>query len=418
MSYIRRALDDALDQLLPELPAILLDGPKAVGKTTTATERAQTIKKLSLKPDFERATLSPEWLTEGEKPILVDEWQRYPNSWDIIKESVDQNFSGGQFLLTGSLPNATTHSGAGRITSLRMRPLGLSERALVAPTVSFSELLSGKADVVGEVDFTPLRYAQEIERSGFFGFRSLSKDALAVSLDGYIERVIDTDLEEVGLKVRRPATLRAWLSAYAAATGTTAKWETIRDAANSGGVEAPTKATSIPYRDALTRLRILDELPAWLPTKNHFTRVGSASKHYLADPALALRLLEVDAEQLSGSAGFEATRHDRPLFGRMFEALATLTVRSLAEARFAKVMHLRDARGSREIDLIVQRRDGKILAIEIKLSQSVTAEDFKQLHWLGDQIGEQLIGKVVIYAGKEAFQTQGVSVVPLALLGS
>jgi len=299
-----------------------------------------------------------------------------------VKAAVDRDFGGGQFLLTGSLPDAGTHSGAGRITSMRMRPLSFAERGLAGPTVRFAELLAGTA-----------------------------------TLDGYIERIIDSDVKEMGLSVRRPATLRAWLASYAAATATTAKWETIRDAANPGSGEPPTRVTVVPYRDALTRLRILDELPAWLPTNNEFTRVASGSKHFLADPALALRLLELNQNQLFGEAGFMATAHAKPLFGRMFEALVALTVRTAAEAQSAKVMHFRDARGFREIDLIVQRTDGKILAIETKLSETVTKADFKHLNWLEAQLGAELIGKVVIYSGKYAYQDQGVAVVPLALLG-
>lgn len=414
---MRRAIDDALDELLPQLPAILLDGPKAVGKTTTAIQRSKSTKKLYLQQDLERAALSPDWLLEGEKPILLDEWQKLPQSWELVKESVDSDFSGGQFLLTGSLPDSGTHSGAGRITSLRMRPLGFSERGLEKPSVSLGALLDGQSDVSGATSFSGEQYADEVARSGFFSMRTKTGNALMVALDGYLERIIDTDVKEVGLNARRPATLAAWLRAYAAATATTASWETIRDAASSGSESAPTKATTLPYRDALTRLRILDELPAWIPSRNHFTRVGSASKHYLADPALALRLLGMSASQLTDAPGFEQTAYDKPLFGRMFEALAALTVRGLAEAKFAKVMHFRDAKGAHEVDLIVQRSDGKVLAIETKLSEVVSPQDFKHLHWLSDQLGDELVGKVLIYAGKEAYTAQGVSVVPLALLG-
>lgn len=417
MEYVRRAIDDALDELLPQLPAILLDGPKAVGKTTTAAQRAKTTKKLNLQQDLDRAALNPNWLLEGEKPILLDEWHKLPQSWELVKDSVDSDFSGGQFLLTGSLPDSGTHSGAGRITSLRMRPLGFSERGLEKPSVSFGALLAGQSDVNGGTSFSSERYADEVARSGFFSIRTRTGNALTTSLDGYIDRIIDTDIKEVGLNARKPATLEAWLRAYAAATATTANWETIRDAATSGSDSPPTKASTLPYRDALTRLRILDELPAWIPSRNHFTRVGLASKHYLADPALALRLLGMTAEQLMDTPGFQRTAFDKPLFGRMFEALAALTIRGLAEAHFAKVMHFRDARGVREVDFIVQRNDGKILAIETKLSEVVSPDDFKHLHWLSDQLGDDLVGKVLIYAGKEAYSAQGVSVVPLALLG-
>ena len=418
MSYTRRSIDDALDELFEQLPAILIDGPKAVGKTTTALQRAKTIKQLDLAADQKRAEAESDWLVQGEKPILIDEWQKVTESWTLVKKVVDKDYSGGQFLLTGSLPDAGTHSGAGRITSLRMRPMSFAERGLENPTISFADLLNGKAAIQGETNYGPAQYGEEIARSGFFGIRGLEGSALDVALDGYIERVIDTDMKDMGMSVRRPATLGAWMASYAAATATNAKWETIRDAANQGSSEPPAKSTVIPYRDALTTLRILDELPAWLPTKNQFTRVSAGSKHYLADPALALRLLSLGSIQLSSRAGYEAATGDTPLFGRMFEALVALGIRTSAEARFAKVMHFRDAKGNREIDLIVERVDGKILAIEVKLSEVITQHDCRHLNWLEGQLGEELIDKVVIYSGRHAYRQNGVALIPLALLGA
>jgi len=174
----------------------------------------------------------------------------------------------------------------------------------------------------------------------------------------------------------------------------------------------------IPYRDALTTLRILEELPAWLPTKNQFTRVSAGSKHYLADPALALRLLSLGSIQLSSRAGYEAATGNKPLFGRMFEALVALGIRTSAEARFGKVMHFRDAKGNREIDLIVERVDGRVLAIEVKLSEVIAEHDCRHLNWLEGQLGEELIDKVVIYSGRHAYRQNGVALIPLALLGA
>jgi hypothetical protein len=355
---------------------------------------------------------------QGEKPILIDEWQKVTESWTLVKKAVDIDYSGGQFLLTGSLPDAGTHSGAGRITSLRMRPMSFAERGLEKSTISFSDLLNGKAAVQGETNYGPAQYGEEIARSGFFGIRGLEGSALDVALDGYIERNIDTEMKDVGLNVRRPATLRAWMASYAAATATNAKWETIGDAANQGSRQSPAKSTVIPYRDALTRLRILDELPPWLRTRNQFTRVSAASKHYLADPALAMRLLSKSPSQLNSRAGYESHTSDKPLFGRMFEALVALEVRSAAEASFSKVMHFRDARGLREIDFIVERIDGKILAIEVKLAEVITDDDCHHLNWLELHLGSELIDKVVIYSGRHAYRQNGVALIPLALLRS
>jgi predicted AAA+ superfamily ATPase len=348
---------------------------------------------------------------------LLDEWQRSPEVWGKIKSAVDEDFSGGQYLLTGSLPSAETHSGAGRITSIRMRPLSIAEREIDKPTVSLKKLLQGSGNIEGETTIGISEYASEMMRSGFPAIRTLSGRALRVALDGYVERIIDADVREVGLSIRKPAGLRSWITAYAAATATTASWETIRDAANTGSAEPPAKSTVIPYRDALTRLRVLDELPAWIPSHNQFAKAALAAKHFLADPALALRLMNYDAESIQTATQFGKAQYDLPLIGRMFEALAVQSVQSYAQASYAKLSHFREANGRHEIDMIIENEDGRVLAVEVKLSSTPDSSDGKHLKWLKSEIDDRLIDLVVIYAGKFAFRNDGIAYVPLALLG-
>lgn len=417
MEYKRRIIDDLLDELMPALPAILLDGPKAVGKTTTALQRAKKIINLDLHADRQLIEASSDWAESMPKPLLLDEWQKSPEVWNLVKRSVDKNFAGGQFLLTGSMPVAATHSGAGRITSLRMRPLSLFERNLEISTVKLSGLLSGNAEIQGETKFGFNEYCKELIQSGFPALRNLEGNALIRALDGYIERIIDSELPEIGVNIRQPATLKGWLTAYAAATGTNASWETIRDAASPGLNSTPAKSTTIPYRDSLTALRILDELPAWLPTRNKFVQAGQSAKHYLADPSLAMHLMNLDLRSIQSVEQFGATKFDAPLLGRLFEALAVLSLRIYADANNAKVMHFRDKNGRHEVDLILERTDGKILALEVKLGSSVNDSDIKHLKWLKQQLGEELIDMVLVYSGSYAFRYEGVAIVPLALLG-
>mgnify|MGYP000544174836 CR=1 FL=1 len=417
MRYKKRIVDDLLDALMPELPAILLDGPKAVGKTSTAAQRAKTTKRLDRADERNLAVANPAWITQGEKPILLDEWQRSPDVWGEVKSAVDGDFSGGQYLLTGSLPGAETHSGAGRITTVRMRPLSIAERDIELPTVSLKKILDGSPTIEGETSIDINDYATEMMKSGFPAIRTLSGRALRVALDGYLERIIDADIREVGLSIRKPASLRSWVTAYAAATATTASWETIRDAANSGSNEPPAKSTVIPYRDALTRLRILDELPAWAPSHNQIAKASLTAKHFLADPALALRLMNYDSETILTASSFGKAQYDLPLIGRMFEALAVQSIQTYAQAAFARLAHFRETNGRHEVDMIIEREDGKVLGIEVKLSSTPEASDGKHLKWLKSEIGEQLIDSVVIYAGKYAYRHDGIAYVPLALLG-
>ena len=191
-------------------------------------------------------------------PLLVDECQRVPGTFDAMRRLVDEDPSGGRLLLTGSAPTRQTHSGAGRVTTMRMRPLTLSERGIEVPTVSFAALLEGDTPVRGRTRLGLPEYAGEILAGGFPGMRDLDERARQRQLDSYLDRIVGHDLVEAGYKVRRPATVTAWLRAYAAATGTTASWEKIRDAATSGVSDKPAKSTTLPAIELLTAQRILD----------------------------------------------------------------------------------------------------------------------------------------------------------------
>jgi predicted AAA+ superfamily ATPase len=339
-----------------------------------------------------------------------------------VRRAVDEGLTGGQFLLTGSAPfgESTMHSGAGRITALRMRPFTLIERGLTVPTVSIAELLAGqRVPIAGECRLSLSDYTDAILASGFPGMRHLSGRALRNQLDSYLEGISDRELEEAGLRVRRPATVRAWLRAYAAATSTVTSWEKIRAAATPGDEAKPARSTTAPYVDILTALRILDEVDAWLPQGSHLTRVGQRAKHHLADPALAARLLGLTREDLlSGRGGFAEIPRDGPFLGALFESLATLSIRVFAQAAEATVAHLRIPDGRHEIDLVVERDDGAVVAIEVKLSPVIGDKDLGHLRWLAETIGDRLLDSVVITTGPQAYRRpDGIAVVPLGLMG-
>jgi hypothetical protein len=197
----------------------------------------------------------------------------------------------------------------------------LAERALSAAPISFAELLSGRGGPVsGETTMTLKTYAREIVGSGFPGIRGRGDRGRRAQLDGYVRRIIDVDFAEQDRAVRRPAVLERWLAAYAAATATTASFETIRDATTAGHREKPAKTTTIPYRDVLERLWVVEPLPAWLPSSNRFSRLAQAPKHHLTDPALAARLLGLDeAALLAGRGPAAAIPHVGPLIGQLFD---------------------------------------------------------------------------------------------------
>lgn len=419
--YRPRIVDEELDELLPGLPAIAIAGPKAVGKTVTAARRAATVYRLDQESQRSIIEGDTSQVVEGEPPILIDEWQRVPPVFDRVRRAVDDGAAGGTFLLTGSATptNPPVHSGAGRIVRMRMRPMALAERGIATPTVALSTLLeSERPPVEGRAEIDLKGYVEEILRSGFPGIHDQPMRSVRAQLDGYVDHIVDREFEELGRRVRRPDTLRRWMAAYAAATATTTSFEKIRDAATSDEVDKPSRPTALSYRDILEQLWILDPVHAWSPTFSRLARLSLPFKHHLADPALAARLLGVDADVLlKGGPSSPWIPRDGTLLGALFESLVTLSVRVYAQRIEARTYHLRTRGGEHEVDLIVERGQS-VVAIEVKLGVAPDDADVRHLLWLKRQLGDELADMVIVTTGSQAYRRRdGVAVVPASLLG-
>jgi hypothetical protein len=419
--YTKRVIDTELDELVPHLAAISIDGPKGVGKTATGRRRSASEFRMDDPEDLERVRASPQLLATAQKPTLIDEWQRLPMIWDIVRRAVDSDRAGGQFILTGSaIPaNVDIHSGAGRIASLRMRPLSIAERGLQAPSVSLSTLLAGGASTIeGQTSLALDDYVREIVSSGFPALRSLPARPRRAQLDGYLQRVIEREVIDQGLLRRQPAALRDWLRAYASATASTASETTLAIASSPGDANPPARSTTQRYRDVLTQLWLLDPVEAW-PAGTPIKGTTRSPKHFLADPALAARLLGLEETRLiDGAAVRTLGPQDHTVLGALFEAIVALSVKVYAQAAEARVYHLRTEKGLHEVDLLVRADDGRTVALEVKLSTAPGTRDARHLHWLKEQLGEQLTDMVIVNTGSAAYRRQdGVAVVPLALLG-
>lgn len=414
MEYLRRSLDDELDLLLAHAPAVALDGPKGVGKTATAQRRAAHTWQLDdpaqarvIEADFALTTLP-------EGTILFDEWQHTPRVWDAVRRQVDAGAPPGRFLLTGSASPTNpggSHSGAGRILSVRIRPMGLHERGRTTPAVSFAALLAGDFDSIsGHSDFTLPDYFEAITESGFPAILRADARVRRHYIDAYLERIIDRDIPDIGGGVRRPETLRRWMAAYGAASSTTTSYSKILDATTGGDGSQPAKTTTITYRDWLHKLWILDEVPAWLPAGSPLKTLGQAPKHQLADPALAARLLGITSTNLTHAKAHFA--------GPLFESLVTLGVRAMAQTVEARVSHLRLQGGTHEVDLIVEGPEDEILALEVKLASEITDTDVAHLHWLRSNLPDRAVHCAVINTGQYAYvRRDGIAVIPLSCLG-
>ncbi len=423
MTYRARVIDSQLDLFLSGLPAISIEGAKGVGKTETAKRRAKSVVRLDLPKTRNVVRADPEFILSEPGPLLVDEWQLVPEVWDVIRRAVDDDREPGRYLLTGSaLPPAAArvHSGAGRIVRLLMRPMILPERQATVPTVSLESLLTGgRPKVSGQCDLRLADYAEEITASGFPGIRRDPPSLRSATIESYLEQIVERDIPELGEDIRRPRTLRSWMAAYAAATATCTSYTQILNSATPGVDEKPVRGTVDAYRALLERIWILDPLPAWIPAFNPIKRLAQSPKHHLVDPALAARLLGATVDSLLRADGPYESRREDSLLAALFESLAALTVRVLAQPLQATVSHLRTHAGEHEVDLIVERPDHRVLAIEVKLASAVSLSDSKHLNWLEREIGADLVDKVILNTGPYAYRQQdGTAVVPLGLLGA
>ena len=415
MAYLRRTLDDELDLLMPHLSAIAIDGPKGVGKTDTAKRRADTTWFLD-DPDMRSIAEADFSLSSApDGTLLIDEWQHLPQVWDSVRRQVDLGTAPGRFLLTGSATPVDakgSHSGAGRIYSLRMRPMAVHERGVSDPTCSFARILGGDNDVSGHSDFEVGDYAKLITGSGFPAIAAADPTVQTLMLDSYIERIIDRDIPDAGYEVRRPESLRSWLRAYAAATSTTTAYSRLLDATTGGQVEQPNQKTTLAYREHLAKIWLLDPVPGWVPEHNEFKRLQQGPKHHLADPALAARLLGIGASSLLSNRAAH-------MFGPLFESLTALTLRVLAQAARARVYHLRSNAGEREVDFIVEGPEREVVGVEVKLKPRVDDADVRHLLWLRERIPDRVTNLMVVTTGKQAYvRPDGIIVMPLALLGA
>lgn len=422
-NYLWRYIDDELEAL-DGLTAIAIDGAKGVGKSETSIRRADETWHLDRDNERELLYAQMDKILQGPGTICLDEWQHVPQVWDAVRRNVDKHVA-TRYLLTGSATPTSgvdTHSGAGRILSLRMRPLSVAERDNTQPSVRIAELFEQKNDsrvenprveISGATDWQLADYAEAICSTGLPGIRTLPPRARRQHVASYIHRVIDRDIPEQGLLVRKPESLRAWWRAYAAASSTPTAYNKILDAATAGDSNKTAKETAQGYRDMLQKLWLLDPVPAWHPNRTPLKRLTTGPKHQIFDPGIAAALLGVTAEMLvSRDPG------SWELFGQLFESLVTLTVRAAGQAAEAETAHLRLQGGSREVDLILERYDGKVIAFEAKLSPVPTDRDVRHLNWLGEQLGSRLVDKIVVTTGSHAYRrADGCAVVPLALLG-
>lgn len=419
-NYRKRLSDNELQSALNASGAVLIEGPKWCGKTSTAQHAARSSIYLQ-NPDKRAAFLAmadaqPTLLLQGDAPRLIDEWQMAPVLWDAVRYEVDRRRTVGQFILTGSTtPDESTiaHTGTGRIARLRMRPMSLLESGESTGHVSLRALFDGNQNLNGgQTTLSLTDIAHALCRGGWPATLNLPPHAALKTAQQYVESIIHYDVSAVDDIQKDPERVRVLLRSLARNTATTANFKTILDdlEASPKGLSDRTVST---YMHALERIFVVEDLPAWQPSLRSKTAIRTSPKRHFVDPSIATAALRVSPEALL---------QDFELFGLLFESLCTRDLRIFAQSLDGDVFHYRDKTGL-EADLILRLRDGRWGAIEVKLGQRAADEAAKNLLKLSDRIDQMKTPApsflMILTASEYAFQRpDGVWNVPLACLGN
>lgn len=419
MSYIKRIADDILRDNLSYFGAVQINGPKFCGKTETAKQQAASQINLQTDPSVAIAMSSdPRVLLIGDTPKLIDEWQDYPLIRNVVRHEVDERKQYGQFILTGSsTPNDETeaklHSGAGRIAQMRMRTMAWSELGWSNASVSLASLLSGKKVKPSSVETSLQEIARRLAIGGWPEQAKATETIALKKNRAYVDNIIESDISRVSNTRRDPVRVRKIFESYARNIATPAKVSTIISDTSSvrESVEID-RSTVVAYLDDLTRLMIIDDLPAWNTHIRSSAKLRVTPKRHFADPSLAVAALNLSSDLLIKELNY---------MGFLFESLVVHDLRVYAEALDASAYYYLDTDGD-EVDVIIETRDGKIAAFEVKLGIGAAEEAVQSLERfkkkLTDKKQVDLVSlNVVTGAGIAYTRPDGVNIIPIGALG-
>jgi predicted AAA+ superfamily ATPase len=417
-NYLPRLCDVELQMALKSSGAVLIEGAKWCGKTSTATHASESVVYLQ-DPDHARAyqaiaDTKPSLLLKGTIPRLLDEWQVAPVLWDAVRFEVDQRTEPGQFILTGSavpMESETAHTGTGRISRIKMRTMSLFESKESNGQISLSALFAGKQEDIGALsDLTIEKMAFILCRGGWPASISIEGiPACRMAID-YVEAIINQDVSRVDNVEKNPERVRLLLRSLARNISTTSTFQTIRKDMETTDIGLSDK-TIQTYMNALRRIFVIEDLPAWAPSLRSKTAIRTSEKRHFVDPSIATAVLRTNPNGILADFTF---------FGFLFEALCTRDIRIYAQAIDGDVFHYRDKSGL-EADLIVRLRDGRWAAIEVKLGTKQIEEAAKNLLTLKSKINEESMGKesflMILTGGQYAYQRKdGIWIVPIGCL--
>jgi uncharacterized protein len=413
--YLERVVDAQLERKLAALGAAIIEGPKACGKTVTAQRLAASEVRLDIDEDTRQAAaLDPASVLVGPTPRLIDEWQLEPAIWNHVRRAIDDRGKPGQFILTGStIPadDATRHSGAGRLTRIHMRPMSLFEKGRSTGAISLSRLLDGGKEGTPQAKLAVPEIAAEIAIGGWPGLLEMGTDQALEATGDYLEEIRRLDVAAASGTHRNPIKVGQLLRGIGRNVATQTSVATL--ARDAGGAEGPLDRETVDeYLDALRRLMIVEDQPAWGVHLRTTHTLRKAAKLHFVDPSLAVAAMRSGPERLA---------RDLNLLGLLFESMVIRDLRVYAQAADAEVLHYRDSEGL-EIDAIVEARDGRWVAFEVKLGFNQVEEAAANLHKFVKRIDTSRCGPpaalgVIIGSGYGYRREDGVHVIPIGALG-
>lgn len=406
-------VDTELRDRLAASGGVLVEGPKACGKTLTARQIAASEVLLDVDDAARRAiAVDPTLVLGGEVPRLIDEWQIEPGIWNHVRRAIDDRAAPGQFILTGSAAPAddvTRHTGAGRIGRLRMRPMSVFELGGSSGAISLASLLAGEEVAAPDDGIGLPDLVERIAIGGWPGIQGLAPAAALRANRDYLDEIRRLDVSQVDGRRRDPDKVGQLLRSLARNTSTYASLTTLaRDTGSTGALHRETVADHL---GALSRLMIVEDQPPWMPHLRSKARLRQGPKRHFVDPALAVAALRADPSDLLA---------DLELLGFLFESLVVRDLRVHAQAADADVLQYRDSNGL-EVDAIVRGPGGAWVAIEIKLGASqVDAAAATLLRFAGEvdttRAGAPARLAVIVGSGYGYVRDDGVAVVPIGAL--
>jgi uncharacterized protein len=382
--YRKRIADQILNDKLEAKGAVLIEGSKWCGKTTTATQIAKSILYMQdpaqKSHNLKLAELDPSLLLKGDTPRLIDEWQLAPQLWDAVRFAVDERDEFNQFILTGSsVPAAdmsTSHSGTGRISRMTMRPMTLFESGDSDGSVSLKELFEEQSKVSAKSTLDIRRIAYLICRGGWpKALDQSEKIALRQAYD-YYDAVVEADISNVDGVNRNPQRVKLLMRSLARYTASDTKVVKIREDMVSNDLDTLNEDTVYAYINALKRIFVVENLPAWSPNLRSKTAIRTSDKRHFVDPSIAVAALGIGPDDLL---------NDLNTMGLLFESMCIRDLRVFAEALDGTLYHYRDKSGL-ECDAVIHLRDGSYALIEAKLGGSEIEEAARNLTTLKNKI--------------------------------